>query len=93
MDIGQAVRAMKDGRRVARRGWNGTGMWATYSPGHDALPASSFWSPANREYAETRPDGCATVMPSMTLKTANGTIVMGWNPSGSDTLADDWFIV
>jgi hypothetical protein len=26
MDIGQAVAAMKDGRRVARQGWNGKGM-------------------------------------------------------------------
>lgn len=27
MDFGQAVRALKDGWRVARRGWNGKGMW------------------------------------------------------------------
>jgi len=27
MDIGQAVAAMRAGRRVARAGWNGKGMW------------------------------------------------------------------
>lgn len=27
MDFGQAVRALKDGERVAREGWNGKGMW------------------------------------------------------------------
>lgn len=93
MDIGQAVRAMKEGKRVARHGWNGVGMWAAYSPGEPAFPAGSFWSPANREYAKTQPGGRVAVRPSMTLKTADGSIMMGWNPSGSDTLAEDWFIV
>lgn len=27
MDIGQAIEAMRAGQRVARRGWNGKGMW------------------------------------------------------------------
>jgi hypothetical protein len=92
MDIGGAVAAMKAGKRVARHGWNGFGMWAAYSPGCEALPASSFWAGANRDYAEQN-GGFADVRPSMTLKTADGSIMMGWSPSGSDTLAEDWFIV
>jgi len=27
MDFGEAIRAMKQGHRVARQGWNGKGMW------------------------------------------------------------------
>ena len=27
MDIGQAVVAMRDGKKVQRAGWNGKGMW------------------------------------------------------------------
>ena len=27
MDIGKAVKAMREGARVARPGWNGKGMW------------------------------------------------------------------
>jgi hypothetical protein len=27
MDFGWALRAMKNGTKVARRGWNGKGMW------------------------------------------------------------------
>jgi hypothetical protein len=27
MDFGEAIRALKQGRRVARKGWNGKGMW------------------------------------------------------------------
>jgi hypothetical protein len=92
MDIGEAVRAMKDGKRVARHGWNGVGMWAAYSPECEGLDADKFWSPANRQYAESN-GGFAVVRASMTLKAADGSIVMGWSPSGSDTLATDWCVV
>lgn len=27
MDFGDALRALKSGRRVTRRGWNGAGQW------------------------------------------------------------------
>lgn len=90
MDIGQAVAAIKDGKRVARAGWNGVGMWVAYSPGHPGLAAANFWSPANKAEAE-RCGGALPVHASMTLRTDSG-IAMGWSPSTSDTLAEDWFI-
>jgi hypothetical protein len=30
MDIGEAVKALKDGKHVSREGWNGQGMWLAY---------------------------------------------------------------
>lgn len=30
MDIGHAVQAMQEGRRVTRAGWNGKDMWLAY---------------------------------------------------------------
>jgi hypothetical protein len=93
MDIGEAVRAIKDGKRVARQGWNGKDMWLAYSPGCEALPPESFWSPANAEYAVSRPGRCAKVLPCITMKTATGEILMGWLASQTDLLAEDWFIV
>jgi hypothetical protein len=29
MNFGQAIEALKEGERVARKGWNGKGMWLT----------------------------------------------------------------
>lgn len=92
MDFGEALRAIRKGARVAREGWNGKGMWITYSPGSKEVPASRFWSDANREYAEAR-HGAADVLPCITMKTATGEILMGWLASQTDMLADDWEVV
>ena len=46
----------------------------------------------NAEYAEQN-GGTAKVMPYVTMKTADGAIVMGWLASQTDMLAEDWEIV
>ena len=91
-DIGWAVRQAKLGKRVARRGWNAAGQWVTFSPGTENVPADRFWAPANRAYAEEN-GGSASVFSAMTLKNAQGMIVMGWVPSVTDLLMQDWEIV
>ena len=91
-DIGWAVRQAKLGKRVARRGWNAAGQWVTFSPGTENVPADRFWAPANRAYAEEN-GGSASVFSAMTLKNAQGMIVMGWVPSVTDLLMQDWEVV
>ncbi|QBQ99235.1 DUF2829 domain-containing protein [Paraburkholderia pallida] len=94
MSFGLALEALKKGHRVARSGWNGKGMWLALScNGGREVPAAGFWAPANREYAESQPGGVAVVLPSITMKTATGEILMGWLASQTDMLADDWLIV
>jgi hypothetical protein len=91
-DFGDAIRALKDGKRVARAGWNGKGMWLCLSPGRESFSAVDFWAPANRDYA-LKQGGAAKVLPSITMKTATGEILMGWLASQTDMLADDWHVV
>ena len=91
-DIGWAVRQAKLGKRVTRAGWNAAGQWVTFSPGTENVPADRFWAPANQAYAEEN-GGYATVFSAMTLKNAQGMIVMGWVPSVTDLLMQDWEIV
>lgn len=88
-DFGEALRRIKAGKRCARKGWNGKGMWIAYSPGSMALPAERFWSPANRDYAVSN-GGSADVRPYITMKAADGAIIMGWLASQTDMLAEDW---
>lgn len=99
MTFGAALEALKIGKKVARAGWNGAGMWLSLSTPQDvafasarAIPASSFWSDNNRAYAEEQ-GGYATVLPCITMKTATGEILMGWLASQTDMLAEDWRIV
>lgn len=92
MDIGEAIKAAKQGAKVARIGWNGKDMWVAFSPGAQALTSEKFWSPANRGYANSQ-GGVANVLPCLTMKTAGGDILMGWLASQTDLLSDDWFVV
>ena len=87
-----ALTALKSGLRIARAGWNGKGMWVALSPGNPALPADKFWSPHGRAHAELM-GGAARVQPSIIMKTADDSIQMGWSPTTSDVLAEDWEIV
>ena len=93
LSFGLALEALKKGSRVARAGWNGKDMWLSLSCGETReVPAASFWSPHNRGHAEAQ-GGTAKVLPSITMKTAMGEILMGWLASQTDMLAEDWQIV
>ena len=92
LSFGEALVMLKAGVRVCRAGWNGKGMWLALTEGTPSLPAEKFWNPHNRAFAE-RNGGSATVLPSITMKTATGEILMGWLASQTDMLADDWMVV
>lgn len=89
MKFGEAIELAKAGKAVARAGWNGKKMWVTMSPGSLSVPMDSFWAPANRAYARSQ-GGSACVLPSMTMRTATGEILMGWLASQTDMLSEDW---
>lgn len=86
MPFGLAVEAMKQGMRVARAGWNGQGMFVYL------VPAASY--PAQTGVAKAF-FGDGALVPYrqyMALKTAQGDVAT-WAPSGSDALAEDWYIL
>jgi len=94
MTFGQAIEAMKQGKKVARRGWNGKGMWLCIPlcDGPKEIPATGIWGKPNAEYAEQN-GGTVKVVPYVTMKAADGTIVMGWLASQTDMLSEDWTII
>ena len=94
MTFGMAIEAMKRGKKVARKGWNGKGMWLCVPlvDGPKEIPATGIWGKPNAEYAEQN-GGTVKVLPYVTMKTADGNIVMGWLASQTDMLAEDWVVV
>jgi len=85
LTFGQAILAMKQGKKVAREGWNGKGMYAYY------VPAAEY--PATTDIAKKEwGDKLVPYRHYLALKTAQNDIAT-WSPSTSDALADDWEIV
>lgn len=95
LTFGDALHYLKLGRKVARAGWNGKGMWLSLSGPLEGrkIHADSFWSENNTDYANEQPGSLATVLPCITMKTATGDILMGWLASQTDMLAEDWVVV
>ncbi len=88
----KALELLKQGDKITRKGWNGADQWLSIScPDTKAIAADNFWSPHNAEFARQN-GGSAKVAPCITLKNAQGLIIMGWIPSAGDLFADDWMI-
>ena len=87
-----ALENLKLGKKVARKGWNGKGMWIALGAGQENLPSDKFWNKHSKAHAEQN-GGKANVLPYIIFKTANDEILMGWLASQTDMLSDDWEIV
>lgn len=86
LDFGTALRALKDGKRVARAGWNGKGMFAYL------VPANSYPAQTGAAKAHFGDGALVPYNAYLALKGADDA-VSTWAPSGSDALAEDWLIV
>lgn len=84
--FGVAIAAAKEGKRILREGWNGSGMFLYYVPAAE-YPAVT---PAAKRYFGV--NGMVPYRAYWALKTAQGDVAP-WSPSGSDSLADDWIII
>lgn len=95
MNFGQAVEALKEGKKVCREGWNGKGMFIFKQvpcvvdvrnvPYMQVLPES-----VKAEFVKR--GNPISYSNQMCIVTANNRID-SWVPSSSDTLSDDWLIV
>ncbi|MCE9775596.1 DUF2829 domain-containing protein [Shewanella algae] len=83
--FGEALEAMKAGKRVSRDGWNGKGMFAFYTPEERIIPCP--YEQAKDIFTRT-----TTVRAGLMLKTAQDDLAR-WAPSCSDCLAEDWEIL
>ena len=108
LSFGTAISAMKDGKRVQRRGWNGKGLFIFMQvpsevpidivPKMSSLPefVKDEFKRRFDEYIDSKNSGLAAV----SIKYSNQMAIVdkdnninGWSPSSSDTLSDDWVIL
>jgi len=89
MDFGDAIRALKDGKRVSREGWNGKNMWLVLVPGTPELTVDEG-RPLHKAGLELGTK--FKYLPHIDMWNAQGDLVP-WLASQTDMLADDWGIV
>lgn len=92
MNFGHAIEALKAGRKVARAGWNGKGMWLILVPG----TKTAQLKPGTPYADHLKADQCE-ILPHIDMWTVNAegrrAMLPGWLASQSDMLANDWMIV
>ena len=96
MTFGNAIEAMKEGKRVARRGWNGKNMFIFLTRG-SRINLDEF-SPGSQKMLSMKITGSVgldqlVINDHIDIMTSNGSITIGWAASYVDMLSDDWFIV
>ena len=83
MNFGQAIEAAKQGKQIARRGWNGKGQFVelasciTYIDPYGGRVNVDHAAAGNRAFAFVGTSG----------------VQLGWLASQADMLAEDWYIV
>lgn len=89
MNFGQALEALKLGKKVSRSGWNGKGMFLFYNPSSEVKVSVS------RPLAASFPVGTeCKMLPYIMMKTADeGLNFVPWLASQTDVLGEDWGIV
>lgn len=87
MCFGSALAELRAGRKVARLGWNGQGIWICLMPGYpDGIQA-------NAATAKHFGEGIVRTRPYIAMRDAQGMMVTGWLASQTDLLAEDWIVV
>lgn len=93
MNFGNAIAALKDGKKVARAGWNGKGMWLVLVPGQKDI-ALRTGTPYAVALSDVLP---IEILPHIDMWTTNAegrrAMLCGWLASQTDMLSDDWNIV
>jgi len=80
-DFSDALMWLKDGKRVARSGWNGAGQWV------------ELFKMEGLVLSFDHNDDKYPIAQNFVLKNAQGVAVPGWTPSTGDLMATDWYVV
>lgn len=95
LDFGAAIKALKNGKKVARSGWNGKGMYLWLKP---STVVKSEW--CRDEFLKSITDsngGEILALGTICMYTHDSTgrkaILTGWLASQSDMLSEDWYII
>lgn len=90
MNFGEAIEAMKNGKFVTRKGWNGKNMYLWYMP-PATIKAEWCKEPHLKAIADAN-GGEVECLGSIRMKTADNKVLTGWLASQTDMMSEDWAI-
>lgn len=95
MNFGEAIAALKAGKRVTRKGWNGKGMFLWLKP-QTIIKSDWCKDPMLKELCDDN-GGELLALGTICMYTHDSTgrkaILTGWLASQSDMLGEDWEIL
>lgn len=86
MNFGQAIEALKNGKKASRVGWNSKDMFLYYVPVGAYAPCTEIAASLVNE------NGLVEYGAYIAMKTAQGNVVP-WLPSQTDMLSEDWNLI
>lgn len=86
MDFGEALKHVKEGKRITRKGWNGKGLFVVYQKGY---PEGIECNKQTAEAWGLQEGELFKCEPYLQINTTDGSHAM-WVPSIRDVLAEDW---
>lgn len=93
--FGDAIEALKVGKRVTRAGWNGRGMYLWLMP--EAIVKAEWCREPHLKRLAEENGGEISCLGSIRMFTVNAAgrraILTGWLASQSDMLSEDWEIL
>ena len=85
LNFGEAIASLKSGKRVAREGWNGKGMFLYYVPENKYPAARNTLNTLDGLFE----DNLVPYAAYIAMKTAQDNVIP-WLASQTDVLAEDW---
>ena len=94
MDFGGAIKALKEGKRVARQGWNGKNMFLIMNGGY-AVPKEHVRADSHisESFLTSRLQSHLKIGKHIDMWTATNDLCVGWLASQTDMLAEDWMVI
>ena len=101
-DFGSAIKALKEGKRVMRTGWNGKGLFvfrqvpseikSNIVPNMQSLP-KAVKDEFIRRFNDENQQIDAIYYNDQLALVSESNLITGWSPSTADALAEDWVIL
>ena len=91
MAFGDAIAALKEGKKISRIEWNGKGMYLWLLP-PSTIKAEWCKDEHLKKLAEAN-GGEIECLGSIRMLTADKKVLTGWLASQADMLAEDWIVL